>query len=231
MEIDIIDSSEVDRYKDGQKAQRRGRGRQDRLQARHPRRPRPHVPQADGPGAAAHPRAGGRDLQAHRGRRADGAEAHQPFRLHRARPPRTRAEARREPRALRPRHPRQKNRKPRALHEGPPAPLRSARKITPTRSPAATRASWPSALPTPTPRPSRNSRRPTSPSRSSTRSFTSSRRSSRNSSTSPTRPIAASSTCRTRRRTAKSRPSPTARTIAPPAFARSKPACGSRPRR
>ena len=40
------------------------------LAARHPRRPGADVSQADGPGAAADPRAGGRDLQAHRGRRA-----------------------------------------------------------------------------------------------------------------------------------------------------------------
>ena len=105
MEFDIIEASDVDRYKDLKKEQdpdaegdgdeedekeEQGRRRKEREQrpARHPRRSRPDVPQADGPGPAADPRAGSGDFQAHRGCRGARAEAPQPLRLHRPRAPR-----------------------------------------------------------------------------------------------------------------------------------------------
>ena len=71
LEIDVIDASEVDRYKQTAAGHGGGafRGGEDRREARHPRRSRPDVSQADGPGAAADPRAGSRDFQADRGRR------------------------------------------------------------------------------------------------------------------------------------------------------------------
>ena len=75
MEIDIIDASEVDRYKDGKKDIDDEEEEKDQ-EARHPRRPGPDVSEADGAGAAADARAGSRDFQAHRGRRTDGAEVH-----------------------------------------------------------------------------------------------------------------------------------------------------------
>ena len=131
MEIDIIDASQVDSYKIGPKGTERAKGRRGareaEREARYPRRPGADVSEADGPGAAAHPRAGGRNLDAHRGRGAERAEARQPLRLHPPRVSGARAEADRRSRALRPRHSRQENREPRALHERPAAPDEAAR--------------------------------------------------------------------------------------------------------
>ena len=96
---------------------RRGKGNgEGRFPSRHSRRPGAHVPEADGPGAAADARAGGRDFQAHRERRDRRQADHQQFRLHRQGAHRPR-QAPVEPQgALRPRHHRQEDRQPRAVH-------------------------------------------------------------------------------------------------------------------
>ena len=69
MEIDIIEASEVDRYKDGKKDTEEEEEEKPETEARYPRRPGPDVSQADGPGPAADARAGSGDFQAHRGSR------------------------------------------------------------------------------------------------------------------------------------------------------------------
>ena len=109
-------------------ARKRKKRMRNPTEARHPRRPGAHVSQADGPGPAADPRAGGRDLQAHRGGGTQGAGDPLPVRLYRPRAPRSRPEADGPARALRPRDPRQEDREPRALHEGPAAALSAGSK-------------------------------------------------------------------------------------------------------
>ena len=71
LDIEILEPDQVEDYKQRQEeAEEEGVAH---VAERHPRRSGAHVPQADGPGAPADPRAGSRDLQAHRDRRAQGA--------------------------------------------------------------------------------------------------------------------------------------------------------------
>ena len=72
LEIDIIEASEVDRYKDVKKDPEEEEEKAG-TEARHPRRSGADVSEADGPGAAADARAGSGNFQADRGSRRAGS--------------------------------------------------------------------------------------------------------------------------------------------------------------
>ncbi len=140
MEIDIIDSSEVDRYKDGQKAH--DEEEEDKTDTK--------LDVLDDPVRMYLKQMGQvplltREQEVEISKRIEDAEIMVQkhlyrFRVYRARPPRARPKTRRAARTLRPRHPRQEDRKPRTLHEGAAPPLRPARKIRRPKWPGATRA-------------------------------------------------------------------------------------------
>ena len=120
MEIDIIDASEVDRYKDGEEGRRRGRGRGEAGE--------PKLDILDDPVRMYLKQMGQvplltREQEVEISKRIEDAEINVQKHINRfgfiaARLSRSRAEADRRPRAFRPRDPRQEDREPRALHEG-----------------------------------------------------------------------------------------------------------------
>ena len=85
MDIEVIEDSDEQKFKaQMEKEERDPAGRADGRAGRSG----PHVPQADGPGAPADPRAGSRDFQAHRGSGDQLPQALQPVRLRPAGVPR-----------------------------------------------------------------------------------------------------------------------------------------------
>ena len=205
MEIDIIDASEVDRYKDGQKAQ--DEEEEDKTDAK--------LDILDDPVRMYLKQMGQvplltREQEVEISKRIEDAEIMVQKHINRfgftARAHLDLAHKLvSRPRALRPRHPRQEDREPRALHEGAARAFAISSKNPPTKSPRRYKGLMALSAPNPNTKTFKEFKKAHEALQKLYPNFTSSRRSSRNSSTSPTRPIAASSTCRTRPRTAKSR--------------------------